>query len=157
MEPHKIPYMDKREYDCLIEDGYVSRIAFKGEYPYIAPFLYVFDGKYIYFLSTKYGKKVELLKQDPKVAVEIECYKPDLSQFRFVTLQGRIKAVESEEEKIKVRKLFVNLIKENNLSNQILAALGHSPDDPIEKICEEERSNVWKLMDVKEIVALKEG
>jgi len=38
----------------------MSRIAFNGEYPYIAPFLYVFDEKYIYFLSTKYGKKINL-------------------------------------------------------------------------------------------------
>ncbi len=157
MKPQKIPFMKKKEYDCLIKDGYVSRIAFKGEYPYIAPFLYVFDGKYIYFLSTKYGKKVELLGQDPKVAVEIECYKPDMSQFRFVTLQGRIKAVKLDDEKMKIRRLFVNLIKEKKLSHQILSALGHSPEEPVERICEEERSYVWKLVDVKDIVALKEG
>lgn len=157
MEPHKIPPMDKKEYDGLIEDGYVSRIAFKGEYPYIAPFLYVFDGRYIYFLSTKYGKKVELLGADPQVAVEIEFYTPDLSQFRFITLQGRIKAVKDEYEKKKVREMFVKMIKGRNLSSQILAALGHSPDEPVEKICQEERSYVWKLVDVKDIVALKDG
>jgi nitroimidazol reductase NimA-like FMN-containing flavoprotein (pyridoxamine 5'-phosphate oxidase superfamily) len=58
MEIVKIPRMEKREYDHLIAEGYISRIAFIGkEYPYIAPFLYVFDGKFMYFLSTKYGKK----------------------------------------------------------------------------------------------------
>lgn len=157
MKPHKIPFMSKKEYDCLIEERYVSRIAFKGDYPYIAPFLYVFDGNNIYFLSTKYGKKVELLSQDPQVAVEIECYKPDMSQFRFVTLQGTIKSVEDEEEKRKVRIMFVSLIRDQELSPQILAALGHSPDEPLEKVCQEERSYVWKLVDVKDIVALKEG
>jgi uncharacterized protein len=157
LEPHKIPSMGKKEYDGLIEDGYVSRIAFKGEYPYIAPFLYVFDGRYIYFLSTKYGKKVELLGADPQVAVEIEFYTPDLSQFRFITLQGRIKAVEDEDGKKQVREMFVKMIKGRDLSSQILAALGHSPDEPVEKICQEERSYVWKLVDVKDIVALKDG
>jgi hypothetical protein len=50
----KIPRMDKTEYDQSIREGYISRIAFKGEvYPYIAPFLYVFDGNFIYSLSTK--------------------------------------------------------------------------------------------------------
>jgi uncharacterized protein len=152
---HKIPFMDKEEYDNLIKDGYVSRIAFKGEYPYIAPFLYVFDGSYIYFLSTKYGKKVKLFKEDPQVAVEIECYQPDLSQFRFVTLQGTINSVGEEGEKKRVRGMFVDLIKKKELSPQILAALGHSPEEPLEKICQEERSYVWKLVDVQDIVALK--
>ena len=89
----KIPPMEKKEYDKFIGEQYVSRIAFKGDYPYIAPFLYVFDGKFIYFLSTKYGKKVELIKSDPQVAVEIEKYNSDLSQYRFVTLRGQIKEV----------------------------------------------------------------
>ena len=55
MDVVKIPRMEKQEYDRLIEKGYVCRIAFQGEkYPYIAPFLYVFDGSFMYFLSTKY-------------------------------------------------------------------------------------------------------
>ncbi|MEN6329556.1 MAG: pyridoxamine 5'-phosphate oxidase family protein [Methanobacteriaceae archaeon] len=155
MQLNKIPAMNKEEYDSLIQDGYVSRIAFKGEYPYIAPFLYVFDGSYLYFLSTKYGKKVKLLDKDPQVAVEIECYQPDMSQFRFVTLQGTMNSVTEEDEKKKVRGMFVNLIKEKELSPQILAALGHSPEEPLDKICQEERSYVWKLVNVQDIVALK--
>ena len=155
MELHKIPFMNKEEYDSLIKDGYVSRIAFKGEYPYIAPFLYVFDGSFLYFLSTKYGKKVKLLNEDPQVAVEIECYHPDMSHFRFVTLQGTINSVVEEDEKKSVRGMFVDLIKEKELSPKILAALGHSPEEPLEKICQEERSYVWKLVDVQDIVALK--
>lgn len=56
--PLKIPKMQKSEYDSLIRENVVSRIAFLGkEYPYIAPFLYVFDEKNLYFLSTRYGKK----------------------------------------------------------------------------------------------------
>ena len=63
MNIHKVPLMRKQEYDELIRERYVSRIGFKGEYPYIAPFIYVFDGSFIYFLSTKYGKKIERFKQ----------------------------------------------------------------------------------------------
>jgi nitroimidazol reductase NimA-like FMN-containing flavoprotein (pyridoxamine 5'-phosphate oxidase superfamily) len=151
----KIPSMDKKEYDTFIGEQYLSKIAFKGDYPYIAPFLYVFDGKFIYFLSTKYGKKVDLLKQDPQVAVEIENYESDMSRYCFVTLQGQINEVDDEGEKLKVRKMFTKMIKDNNLSCNILAALGHSPEDPLESLLKEERSFVWKLTDVKEIVALK--
>jgi len=50
---------------------------------YIAPFMYVFDGKYLYFLSTKYGRKIEYFKSNPRVSVEIEEYAPDLSSFTF--------------------------------------------------------------------------
>jgi nitroimidazol reductase NimA-like FMN-containing flavoprotein (pyridoxamine 5'-phosphate oxidase superfamily) len=147
--------MNKNEYDMFINEQYVSRIAFKGDYPYIAPFLYVFDGKFIYFLSTKYGKKVELLQQDPQVAVEIENYEDDMSSYCFVTLQGKINEVDDEGVKLTVRKMFVNMIQEKDLSPQVLAALGHSPEDPLESLIKNEHSSVWKLVDVQEIVALK--
>ncbi len=151
----KIPSMKRKEYDAFVAGQYVSRIAFKGEYPYIAPFLYVFDGKFIYFLSTKYGKKVELIKSDPQVAVEIENYRSDMSDYRFVTLQGRINEVDERSEKLKVRQMFMDMIKKNKLSPNVLAALGHSPQDPLESILEEGKSTVWKLVDVHDIVALK--
>ena len=151
----KIPLMNKEEYDELIKEGYVSRIGFEGEYPYIAPFIYVFDGKYLYFLSTKYGKKIQRFHTNPKVAVEIEKYEDDLSEYRFVTLQGRIDQVEDYNEKLNVRKRFVDLIRNKPLSRNVLAALGHSPDDELESIVNEERSFVWKLVDVENIIGIK--
>ena len=156
MDIVKIPRMEKKEYDSLIEEGYVSRIAFNGEkYPYIAPFLYVFDGKYLYFLSTKYGRKNDLFRKSPHVSVEIERYSSDLSSYNFVTFQGYL--VKEEDAIIKkiVRKKFVEMIGEHNLSSNILAALGHDPSDPIDSIATEERSNIWKLIGVTDIVALK--
>ena len=47
------------------------------------------------------------------------------------------------------------MIGKHNLSRNILAALGHMPEEPIEAIASEERSNIWKLTGVKDIVALK--
>ncbi len=155
LDVQKIPAMERKEYDAFIANQYLSRIAFKGDYPYVAPFLYVFNGKFIYFLSTRYGKKVELVKSDPQVAVEIEDYSSDMSDYRFVTLQGRINEVDDASEKLEVRQMFIELIRKNNLSPNILAALGHSPQDPLESLLKEEASTVWKLVDVQEIVALK--
>ena len=87
MDIEKMPRMEKAEYDEIINDHYICRIIFKGEkHPYIAPFLYVFDGKYMYFLSTKYGKKLKYFHQNPYVSVEVENYSPDLSNFSFVSL-----------------------------------------------------------------------
>jgi len=154
----KIPSMEKREYDRLINDEHVCRIAFKGDkYPYVAPFVYVFDGRFMYFLSTKYGKKVEYFREDPHVSVEVERYAPDLSSYSFVTLRGRLVEVSDPQEKRTVREGFVDLIRKKNLSRNVLLALGHSPDDPLDSIVEEERSLIWKLIDVEKIVGLKDG
>jgi nitroimidazol reductase NimA-like FMN-containing flavoprotein (pyridoxamine 5'-phosphate oxidase superfamily) len=158
MDPLKIPKMQKAEYDALIERQYVSRIAFGAcDHPYTAPFMYVFDKKYIYFLSTKYGRKMEYFSKNPKVSVEIEEYAPDLSSFTFVSLQGSLEEVQNPEHKKKVRQQFVDMIAKNRLSPRVLTALGHSPDDSPDVIVREERSMVWKLVGVKDIVALKNG
>ncbi|MCJ7794771.1 MAG: pyridoxamine 5'-phosphate oxidase family protein [Methanoregula sp.] len=156
MDIVKIPRMEKKEYDNLIDKGYICRIAFQGEkYPYIAPFLYVFDGSFLYFLSTKYGKKLEYFRKSPYVSVEIERYSKDLSSFMFVTLQGYLEEVHDSIEKKMIREKFVDLIVDRDLSCNILAALGHSPEDPPAAIAKEERSLVWKLVGVKDLVALK--
>lgn len=156
MEIVKIPKMEKEEYDALISEGYIARIAFQGEkYPYIAPFLYVFDGRFLYFLSTKYGRKNELFRKSPYVSVEVEKFTKDLSCYTFVTMQGYLRQEEDSILKKVVREKFVNMIREKHLSKNILAALGHKPGDPIEAIASEERSNIWKLTGVVDIVALK--
>ena len=158
MDPVKIPKMPKVEYDSLIKRQNVSRIAFcAGGAPYIAPFIYVFDGKYLYFLSTKYGRKIEYFKSNPKVSVEIEEYAPDLSSFTFVSLQGTLEEVHDPAQKKKVRQQFVEMIARKKLSPHVLTALGHNHDDRPDVIVREERSLVWKLVGVKDIVALKNG
>ena len=158
MEVVKIPSMKKREYDRLIDDEHVCRIAFKGDrYPYVAPFIYIFDGKFMYFLSTKYGKKIKLFREDPHVSVEVERFAPDLSSYRFVTLRGRLVEVSDPEEKRAVKERFVDLIRRKSLSRNVLSALGHSPNDPLDSIAREERSLVWKLVEVEKIVGLKDG
>ena len=156
MDILKIPRMEKEEYDRLIKENYVSRIAFKGDsYPYVAPFLYVFDGHNLFFLSTKYGKKIQYFNENSNVAVEIERISPDLSSYTFVTLLGRLDEVTDIAEGRRVRQQFVTMIKTRGLSSNVFAALGHSPTEPLESIVNENRSLVWKLDKVEEIVALK--
>ncbi|WP_459202480.1 pyridoxamine 5'-phosphate oxidase family protein [Methanococcus sp. CF] len=152
----KIPEMKREEYDLLIKNNHISRIAFLGvKYPYIAPFLYVFDENTIYFLSTKYGRKIELLKNNPHVSIEIEKFSDDMSCYKFITLQGKIVPEYNISKKEKIRKLFVNLIISKNLSNVVLEALGQNPDDPLESLITADNTYVWKLTDVDDIVALK--
>jgi nitroimidazol reductase NimA-like FMN-containing flavoprotein (pyridoxamine 5'-phosphate oxidase superfamily) len=119
--------------------------------------VYVFDGKYLYFLSTKYGRNMEYFKTSPRVSVEIEEYAPDLSSFTFVSLQGFLEEVQDIPQKQKVRDLFVRMIENKRLSRHVLTAFGHAPQDLPEAIVREERSSVWKLAGVRDIVALKNG
>lgn len=51
MKIQKVPLMTKKEYDELIKELYVIRIGFKGEYLYMAQFIYVFDGGSRYLLN----------------------------------------------------------------------------------------------------------
>ena len=154
--PFKIPKMLKSEYDQLIRNNVISRIAFSGaEHPYIAPFLYVFDEKHLYFLSTRYGKKMKLFAENPLVSVEIEEVAPDMSNYKFVTLLGKLVEVTDAQRKLEVKTHFVQLITEKKISENSLQALGHSPADPPNNIVVEDRMMVWQLVDVKEIVALK--
>ena len=158
MEPIKLPRMEKSEYDVLINDGYICRIAFNGDkHPYIAPFLYVFDGKFMYFLSSKYGRKFDHFRKNPNVTVEVERYSPDLSHFAFVALPGRLVEVEDNKTQMIIRQMFINLIRRRGLSPRALSALGHSPDEPLEVLLSDERNSVWKLagVKVKEILGLR--
>jgi nitroimidazol reductase NimA-like FMN-containing flavoprotein (pyridoxamine 5'-phosphate oxidase superfamily) len=157
-EIFKMPRMKKAEYDRIIEEEYVCRIAFKGKkHPYIAPFLYVFDGRFMYFLSTNYGRKVQYFRENPLVVVEVERYSSDLSYFAFVTLPGRLVEIEDSGQKRAIREMFVNLVINKNLSANVMSALGHSPEEPVEALLSENRNSVWKLESVRadEILGLK--
>ncbi|MBP2144430.1 nitroimidazol reductase NimA-like FMN-containing flavoprotein (pyridoxamine 5'-phosphate oxidase superfamily) [Methanococcus voltae] len=152
----KIPKMNKEEYDTLVNSNHVSRIAFSGlEYPYIAPFLYIFDGQYMYFLSTKYGRKIELLKNNPYVSVEIDKFSEDMSCFKFITLQGKIVEEENAEKKVQIKKKFADMIISKGLSNIVLEALGQNSEEPVESIITNDNTYIWKLTDIEDIVALK--
>lgn len=156
MEIVKIPKMKKSEYDKLISKQYLCRVAFRGDkYPYIAPLLYIFDGKHMYFLSTNYGKKISYIREYPYVLVEIEDYEKDFSDFSFMILSGKIIEIKDEIEDKKIRKDFVDMLTNRNLSKNIMIALGHSPNESFEALINEKRSIVWKLIDVEEIKAFK--
>jgi nitroimidazol reductase NimA-like FMN-containing flavoprotein (pyridoxamine 5'-phosphate oxidase superfamily) len=158
MDILKIPRMQKQEYDKLIRESTVCRIAFRGDdFPYIAPFMYVFDGKFMYFLSTRYGRKIDYFRKNPAVSVEVDSFTPDMSCYTFMSLQGILEEVPDATMAAKIRQDFVDMIRERNLSLNVLAALGYSPDDPPDSITRGERTVVWKLTGVRDIVALKNG
>lgn len=158
MEIVKIPFLEKGECAQLIAEQCVCRLAFQGEkYPYIAPFVYVCGSDCLYFLSTDYGEKIRHFLKNPLVAAEIEKKSNDLSEYEFVVLNGRLIEVDDSEEKLSVRRMFVQLLKERNLSKNILAALGCSPQEPVEVLEQEGRTRVWKLTEFEDVKGFRDS
>jgi hypothetical protein len=72
-------------------------------------------------------------------------------------LQETLEEVQDPARKKKVRQQFVEMITRKKSSPRVLTALGHSNNDRPDVIAREERSMVWKLVGVKDIVVLKNG
>jgi hypothetical protein len=126
MNPVKLPQMNSEEIDGLIGSQKICRIAMnRGDYPYLAPFRYVVKDNVLYFHFTNYGRKMELLKKEQKVCVQIDNYTPDLSSYRFVSLCGTLEKVTDTTEYGLVVKIFSDTGKKD-LSAKFLAAHGLS-------------------------------
>jgi nitroimidazol reductase NimA-like FMN-containing flavoprotein (pyridoxamine 5'-phosphate oxidase superfamily) len=151
----KLPKMDKPEIEKLIQEQMLCRIAFKGdEYPYMAPFQYVFMNGALYFHFTDYGKKMRLLEQDKRVCVEIERYVPDMSEYNFVVLRGKLKVVTDPEEKAKIINRMAEEGKQN-LSTNFLVAHGFKKEHGWASFTPEKPMVIVKLEEIAETVGIK--
>ena len=151
----KLPKMKKDEINKLIREQIICRIAFRGvETPYIAPFQYVMMNGSLYFHFTDYGRKMKLLSEGNPVCVEIETYKPDLSQYRFVVLTGKLKVVTDPAERAKaIRKMAEE--SEKKLSTSFLAAHGFKIDDGWSSFTPDKPIIIVKLEEIFEEIGLK--
>jgi nitroimidazol reductase NimA-like FMN-containing flavoprotein (pyridoxamine 5'-phosphate oxidase superfamily) len=96
----KMPKMKQEEIQKLVSEQFLCRIAFKGDLkPYIAPFQYVVIDGALYFHFTDYGRKMSFFKQETLVCVEIERYTPNLSEYQFVVITGKLKLVKDPKER----------------------------------------------------------
>jgi uncharacterized protein len=63
---------NREEIDAILRKGQICRIAlFDGNEPYIVPLCYGYDGAALYFHCALQGRKLEILKINPKVAFEV--------------------------------------------------------------------------------------
>lgn len=151
----KLPRMDRKEIDKLIQDQMLCRIAFKGDqHPYIAPFQYAFIDGSLYFHFTDYGKKMKLLEKDKRVCVEIERYRPDLSEYRFVVMSGKLKQVTDPKERTKAIEKMAEDGKKK-LSPNFLAAHGLKKEDGWASLNPRKPLVIVKLEDIAEETGLK--
>jgi len=149
----KLPRMSSDEIETLLDNQFMCRIAFNGgDYPYLAPFRYVRIDDVLYFHFTDYGKKMRLLEKNDKACIQIESYKPDLSEYNFVSLRGRLVKVEDPDEVEQAVTLFAKTGK-NSISPKFLAAHGFEPDAGWDVFKGD--LVIIKLVDIVEKVGLK--
>ncbi|MFC1488154.1 pyridoxamine 5'-phosphate oxidase family protein [Thermoproteota archaeon] len=151
----KLPKMDSGEINNLLKNQLLCRIAFKGDkYPYMAPFQYVLMHGSLYFHFTDYGKKMKLLDKDKRVCVEIEKYRPDLSEYNFVVLRGELEVLNNSDERANV----IHRMAENGklkLSTNFLAAHGFRKEQGWDSFTPEKPIVIVKLKKVTEQIGLK--
>jgi len=147
----KLPVMEKHEIQKIIQDQILCRIAFKdSEYPYIAPFQYVYLNGSLYFQFTNYGKKMKLLDRDNRVCVEIEKIHPDLSEYYFVSLRGKLNIVKNSKEREEVVRRMAEEGKKK-FSENFLTAHGLNKNDGWSSFTPEKPLIIVKLNVVNEI------
>jgi len=147
--------MQREEIERVIDRQRLCRIAFRGDkYPYVAPFQYAYVNGTLYFHFTSYGKKMDLLKKAPRVCVEIEEFRPDLSEYRFVVLMGTLERVAEPQERALAIRRMAEAGKEG-LSPNFLAAHGFRREEGWSSLTPEKPLTIMKLADVAEVVALK--
>ena len=120
----------------------------------MAPFQYVLMNGSIYFHFTDYGRKMRLLEKDKRVCVEIEEYKPDLSEYNFVVLRGTLKVVTDPQERAMVIRRMAEE-GEQKLSPNFLAAHGFKKEEGWSSITPEKPLVIVKLENIAQEIGLK--
>lgn len=145
----------KDEVEQLIQGQVLCRIAFRGEkYPYVVPFQYVYIDGTLHFHFTDYGRKMELLQKDNRVAVEIERYKPDLSDYSFVVLKGELVPVTSVQERKRAIERMAEEA-EKRLAPDFLTAHGLRKENGWKALTPEKPLTIVKLANMVQQTALK--
>ena len=97
---------------------------------------------------------MKMVEKDKQVCVEIEQYKPDLSQYVFVTIKGKLSIVTDPLERAKVVKKMRELGKQK-LSENFLAAHGFKADEGWDSFTAEKPLLIVKLEHPAEESGLK--
>jgi nitroimidazol reductase NimA-like FMN-containing flavoprotein (pyridoxamine 5'-phosphate oxidase superfamily) len=97
---------------------------------------------------------MRLLEKDKRVCVEIEKYRPDLSEYSFVVFRGELEVVRDPHERAKV----INRIAEEGkqkLSTNFLAAHGFKKEQGWSSFTPERPVVIVKFKEVAEEIGLK--
>ncbi|MCD1295236.1 flavin-nucleotide-binding protein [Methanocella sp. CWC-04] len=109
-----LPNMTRQEMLDLLREQNVCRVSFNDEtYPYTLPMEYYFSGDVMYLHFTNTGKKIDLLRKDPNVTVEVDWASGDLTNYRSVIIKGKLVGVEND-----VERNFINVEMETAIKDK---------------------------------------
>ena len=147
--------MTEIEIENILKRKNICRIAFiDDDFPYIAPFQYVYANKTLYFHFTDYGKKKKIFDRNNKVCVSIEDLEPDLSKFYFITIQAELIEVLNEEERKEIINTMVSEGK-SKFSTNFLSAHGFEKNEEWEILKKSKKIRIFKLINFKKRLGLK--
>ena len=101
---------DRSEIDAVIARCLICHLALAGDNtPYVIPVCFGYDGRYLYIHTAPAGKKIHMIRQNPRVAFAMEIdlrllaapSEPCKWTFAFESVagQGRIEELHTPEEK----------------------------------------------------------
>ena len=109
---------DRAQIDAIIRDALVCRIALHdGDMPYIVPLSFGYDGKNIYIHSAAEGRKIDILRQNPRLCFELETHCAVLPaekacsftmRYQSVIGYGTASFIENAREKIRAVQCIMN-------------------------------------------------
>lgn len=100
---------DPGEMAAILESAPVCRLAMAdGDKPYVIPLCFGFDGKTIYIHSAREGKKIDILRKNPRCCLEVDSTEGPLPddnpcswemQYQSVICTGTARFVDEPGEK----------------------------------------------------------
>lgn len=123
MRRHDREVTDEAAIRAILDDARVCRLAFWDEdigAPYIVPLSYGYDygkaGLRLIFHSAQNGRKLELLRKNPRVGFELDCgyelLRADTAcghscRFASIIGAGEARVIEAEEDRIRAVHLLI--------------------------------------------------
>lgn len=111
---------------ALLRGGRVAHLGVveRGE-PYVVPVNYAFDGEYIY-LHTLPGRKVDAMRSDPRVCVEVEEVRDDLC-WKSVVAFGRAEEIKGAAARSQALSLLLALFPHLTPVESLMADDANAP------------------------------
>jgi nitroimidazol reductase NimA-like FMN-containing flavoprotein (pyridoxamine 5'-phosphate oxidase superfamily) len=108
----RLPAMSADEVERLLESQKICRMALNDTpQPYIIAMDYIYlDGR-LYFHFADYGRKMDLIRSDPHVTVEIDNFCEGTRDFYTITLMGQLEKVTDKMEGARVARALVDSAK----------------------------------------------
>lgn len=121
----RLPALTDDEVEGLLASQKICRMALNDDpQPYIIALDYLYlDGK-LYFHLADYGRKMDLIKRDPHVSVEIDNFCNGTGDFATITLMGQIKKVTGKAEKTAAAKALIDSVKPRGGRKNVAARHG---------------------------------